>query len=250
MQSSSWASIGRASAWLHAIGYVVASIIFVLIAFNITTPAAPSAPKMTGDYALALIANDQKAWTQVLVSNLIFVVAFFALIPVSRALREALGDDPPAQLAGVAIEIGAILGMVSTLSATSTQSALLRVSDPDTAIAAVTASSVAGNTLWLLVGFLFFAGTGIFLASRLSLQRQVFSAGLARLGLLVGLVYWLGTAVNVLAALSDPATAETLARVWQLIVLVGGAVLAPIWAIWLARSLAPARAAARAAVHA
>jgi hypothetical protein len=247
---SSWAPIGRAAAWLHAIGYVVASIIFVLIAFNITAPAAPTAPKMTADYALALIASDQKAWAQVLVSNLFFVVAFFALIPVSRALREALGGDPPAQLAGVAIETGALLGMIGTLIGTSTQSSLLRVDDPDTAVAALTASAIAGNALWLLVGFLFFAGTGIFLASRLSLQRQVFSAGLARLGLLVGLVYWLGTAVNVLAALSDPPMAETLARVWQLIVLVGGAVLAPIWAIWLARSLAPASAAARAAAHA
>jgi hypothetical protein len=101
-----------------------------------------------------------------------------------------------------------------------------------------------------LVGFLFFAGTGIFLAGRLSLQRRVFPAGLARLGLLVGLVYSLGTAVNVLSALADPATAETLTRVWQLIVLIGGAVLAPIWAVWLARSLVPARAPARMAVRA
>jgi hypothetical protein len=100
------------------------------------------------------------------------------------------------------------------------------------------------------VGFLFFTGTGIFMAGRLSLQRRVFPAGLARVGLLVGLVYWLGTAVNILAALADPATALTLTRVWQLIVLVGGAVLAPIWAIWLARSLAPSRAPARVAVRA
>jgi hypothetical protein len=247
---SSWAPIGRAAAWLHAIGYVIASIIFVLIAFNITAPAAPTATEMTGDYALALIANDQKAWPQLLVSNLIFLAAFFALIPLARALREALGDDPPAQFAGLTMEVGAILGLVSTLSAISTQSALLRVDDPDTAIAAIMANAVAGNTAWLLVGFLFFVGTGIFLVGRLSLQRRVFPAGLARLGLLVGLVYWLGTAVNVVAALADPAAAETLTRAWQLIVLFGGAVLAPIWAIWLARSLAPARVPARVAVHA
>jgi hypothetical protein len=247
---SSWATIGRAAAWLHAIGYIVASIIFVLVAFNITAPAAPTAPQMTVDHALAIIANDQIVYPQLLVSNLIFLAAFFALIPIARVLREALGDDARAQFASMAIEVGAILGLVSTLSMLSSQSALHRVTDPATAIAAVTANQVAGNTTWLLVGFLFFTGTGIFMAGRLSLQRRVFPAGLARVGLLVGLVYWLGTAVNVLAALSDPATAVTLTRVWQLIVLVGGAVIAPIWAVWLARSLAPARAHERGAVRA
>lgn len=240
MQNASWAPFGRTFAWVHAVGYAIASILFVLVAFEVTTPAPPAVVDgVTAESAMALIAFQQTIWPQVLALNLIFFVAFFALVPIASTLREVLGGDPRAQLAAATIQTGALLGIVATLQGLSAMSALVRVRDRGASLPAVVAEDVAGNGLWLLVAFLFLVGTGILFAGRLALSRGVLPRGWARLSILVGVVYWVGTAVNVLASVTDPATAQTLNRVWQLTVLAGGVVLAPAWAIWLARSLEP-----------
>jgi hypothetical protein len=240
MQNASWGPLGRAFAWVHAGGYAIASIIFVLVAFRVTTPAPPAAVDgVTAESATALIAFERAIWPQVLALNLIFFVAFFALVPIASTLRELLGGDPRAQLAAATIQTGAILGIVATLQGLSATSALVRVTDRAAGLPAVVAEDVAANGLWLLVAFLFLVGTGILYAGRLALRRGVLPRGWAQLSIVVGAVYWIGTAVNVLASVTDPATAQILDRVWQLTVLAGGVVLAPAWAIWLARSLEP-----------
>src|SRR5437867_12109931 len=94
LMQSSWSSLGRTFSSVHAIGYVVASILFVLIAFRITTPAAPAAGPISATTAAAIQAFQQATWPQLLASNLIFVIAFFALIPIAATLREVLGGDP------------------------------------------------------------------------------------------------------------------------------------------------------------
>lgn len=239
MQQASWAPLGRTFAWVHAIGYIVGSVLFVLIAFNVTTPAPPAGPLAAGT-ATALQAYRQAIWPQLVVDNLIFFVAFFALIPIAAALREILGGDPRAQLASAAIQTGTVLGIVGTLVTLGARAASLRIADPSAVTAAVIADSVASSTTWLLVGYLFLVGSGIFYVGRLALRRAALPRGLAQLSIVVGAVYWFATAVNVAASLADPSSAELLTRVWQLTVLVGGAILAPAWAITLARSLAAA----------
>jgi uncharacterized membrane protein len=248
---SSWSSLGRTYAFVHAAGYVVASILFVLVAFRITTPAPPPpSATLTAEGAVAQLAFEQAIWPQLLASNLIYFVAFFALIPIALALREALGGDARAQLTAVAIQTGAMLGILAVLLPLSTQAAAVRFADPSTAVAAVVANNIGGNALWLLVGFLFLVGSGIFAAGRIAWQTAALPTGWAQLSLLVGAVYWFGTAANIVAALADPTTAQLFTRLWQLTVLLGGAVLGPVWAIWLGLALRPARAAVRAPVRA
>lgn len=241
MQHASWAPLGRLYAWVHAVGYVVGSILFVLVAFNITTPAAPAAgAAATAEGAMAVQAFQRAVWPQLVIYSLIYFVAFFALVPIAATLREALGGDPPAQLVSASIQTGAVLGIVGTLSTLGARSASLRVTEPGAVLSGVVADSVAVNTVWLLVGFLFLVGTGLFFAGRLGLRRGALPRGLAQFSIIVGAVYWFATAVNVAASLTDPSTAQLLTRIWQLTVLAGGAILAPTWAIAFARSLGTA----------
>ena len=88
------------------------------------------------------------------------------------------------------------------------------------------------------------------LRAPLRLERAALPRGLAQLSIVIGAVYWFGTAVNVLASISDPTLAATLTTVWQLTVLVGGVILAPAWAVWLAQTLAPRTATVRAPTRA
>lgn len=80
---------------------------------------------------------------------------------------------------------------------------------------------------WLLNGFFLLAGGGVFLASRLALQQGTLPRNWALLGIVVAVLNWLGFVAQLLGGV----------LLFQLVILVGGGILAPLWAVWLGREL-------------
>ena len=88
-------------------------------------------------------------------------------------------------------------------------------------------STLDGIAEWVGLGFFLLAGSGILFASFAAFDQPAFSRKWIQLGMVVGLLYLLG----IVADLAD------MDAVFQVVVGLGGGILAPAWAIWLALQL-------------
>jgi hypothetical protein len=241
MVDRGWGIVARRAARINAVCYVLGSLLFVLVSFGVTLPAPPAIgtayPNHTAAEWTAAFAMRRAAWPQEVLYQLLFVAGFLALVPLGLAVRELSGrGGVHPELAAAAFAVGALLGTSAQLVGLGVAGAVVGISrflgpetPPATFLALSMVDGVAGEAAsWLLRGFFLVTGFAVYQASRLGGQDPRLPLGWARLGLLVALLYWLGLAAQLLAALGDVRQAEL---AYRLLVLVGGTVVAPFW-VW------------------
>jgi hypothetical protein len=115
-------------------------------------------------------------------------------------------------------------------------------------IALAVVNGVVGSvTYWLLILSLLLLGLAMSRASELGHDFGTLPRGLCRLGRVVAGAYWLAALAQVVGGLAG---LESAFVVYQVVILVGSVVFAPLWAFWLGRTLHPTAAPARTLVDA
>lgn len=240
MMDVRWLRIGRIFAWVNAAGYIVASVVSLLLNFGITSPAEPDF--IEGDE----LANIGKfldhylaIWPQDFAATLFFGIAFLSLLPIGLALKEILGRDKAGVSLGASSLFAAgIIGFLNQLVSIGISSQAVRTArfpEVETRIAFLAAHHLGNSiTAWVGLGFFLTAGVGVILLSMETRGSERLSRGWASLGIVVGILYLAGI---VFGAGQEMTTLPIFRTLFELLILVGGAVLAPIWAIWLAMQL-------------
>jgi hypothetical protein len=243
-----WFGYGRAYAWLNGTCYLAASVFFLLVEFNITTPAPlglDAPPTNAGELAerwAAVSAFQRAIWWQLFATNVLYAIGFLALIPVGLALRALLGTgDARADLMVAGFSLGTSVGALQTIinlgAVGHTATAGLRL--PADASAAFIALGMVSGTIgsinyWLLNLFFLLVGLAMYHASQLLSESTILPSGLGRLAVAVALLYWVALMTQLLAVLASLPIALV---VYSVVILVGGVVLAPLWSFWLGREL-------------
>lgn len=253
LRDPSWKKIGKWAAWINALCYIAGATLFLLVDLQITSSAASySQDQPVLERLLAFFAAERDAWPQVLAYTLLFAAGFLALIPIGFTLREYLGRElATSQMVAASFLAAGIIGAVGQLAFAGGTNAILEASnecrDPLINGAGVSGPSgfqceglenllvsldsaavmLDGITEWVGLGFFLLVGSGILFASFAAFDQPEFSRIWIQLGMVVGLLYLVG----IVAAVLD------LDAVFQVVVGLGGGILAPAWAIWLALQL-------------
>lgn len=229
---------GRTAAWVNAGGYIVGSILYVLVSFNVLAALPKYADYNTDAHVAAnmhLYFNylHDTYWTTY-ISSLAFFVGGVALIPLGLALRHLYGNTGFRQtLMSLWFTAGSVLFSASILIGIGRVHYMATTDWTKAAPAALIGTGQASAVLqqaeaWLSVAFFLAVGAAMFRAARFMLVDDRLPRRLGQLGITVGVVYWVGVVVTVV----DP-----LSFLFPYVVLVGGSILAPIWAIWLGVAL-------------
>ena len=234
LRDPAWRKIGRVAAWVNAVCYLAAAVLYLLVDLGITWEQAEFSGDLSVLERLArFFVAEQDRWPQELVYSALFAIGFLALIPIGLALRDALGRNlAMSQMVGASFLAAGVIGTVNQLAFIGGKEEILDVSKrcvdcPERAEVLISLNSslsmLDGVAKWVGIGFFLLAGSGILFASFAAFDQPLFSRGWIRLGMAVGLLYLAG----VIAAGFDFDTA------FEIIVGIGGAVLAPLWAAWL-----------------
>ncbi len=239
--AAGWRSIARILAWLVAIAFVVAAVLFLLLAFNILVPAPEPNPAFNYVEATsAAFEHQARLWPIEIPSTLLFALGFFALGGLGLALTPLLDrTDAGASLGGIAFAIGGSIAAVTqvvylggALVASNPQYCDC-VFAPEQVLSQATAIGVlSGARDWLLGASFIVLAAGMWLVGSAARDRIGIRPAWATLSIGLALVFVLAAVVGVVAPVID------LGAVPQLVVLLGAGILLPVWAIWLARQLA------------
>ena len=224
----------RRNAWTNAGAYIVGSVLFLLVSFNIGGAVPKYADGSTDAIAAAnfhLYFNyvHDTYWIN-FGSSLAFLVGALTLIRVGLGLRHLYGTTGFWQtLMSLSFTGGAIFFAVELLMGIGRIHFIATADWSKAAPATVISAGMTSNMLqqveaWVGVGFFLSVSAAMVHASRLILAGDKLPRQLGQLGLAVAGLYGAGVVVTIV----DP-----LGFLFPYIVLVGGSILAPIWAIWL-----------------
>ena len=240
LKDPAWYRIGKYAAWVNAISFFAATVLYLLVDFEITWQSVdlPEDRSLLEQLGL-LFASEEDRWAQELIYSLLFAIGFLALIPIGLALRDLLGRNLAiSQMVAATFLAAGIIGSIDQLALIGGKDAILDATncaacDENEAILIslhYSLTSLEGIVRWVGIGFFLLAGSGILFASFAAFEQPAFSRNWIRIGMAVGLLY-LGGVVAGAYDLDTP---------FRVIVGVGGGVLAPIWAAWLAVQLGKA----------
>jgi hypothetical protein len=217
--------------WLCAAALFAASVMTLLLSYDITAPALPESagPPNLLRSTVVYFANERQRWTQEVISGCLFVVGFVLVAALAVFLsRRGKISDVPASLMVVALSIGAALGVGSILLSLGAEQAAI---DPHVCDCKYSATQLItqGGALrlansagdWLLYGFFALAAVA-FLVAALSEIGSDMGRGWSYLSGAIAALFIVGLLASVLGA-SD---------LYDIIVGVGGGILLPVWAIW------------------
>ena len=242
LRDPAWYSVGKAAAWVNAVCYLVAAALFLLVDLEITWERADlsDAEQPLIEKLITFFATEQDRWPQEVVYTVLFAIGFLALIPIGLALRDLLGRELAiSQMIAASFLAAAVIGCVDQLAFIGGKDAILEASrcvDCQEHVPILISLNSSLTTLdgifrWVGGGFFLLAGSGVLFASFAALDQPAFSRGWIRLGMVVGLLYLAGIITSVIADAFD------VDAPFQIIVGLGGGLLAPIWAGWLAIQL-------------
>ena len=237
LRDPSWYRIGKWSAWVNAVCYIGAATLFLLVDLQVTWTAAEFAPE-EGLLArlITFFEAERDAWPQVLTYTLLFAVGFISLIPIGLALRDYLGRQlATSQMVAASFLAAGVIGAMGQLTFAGGKEMILEASncveclDNEAILISLNSSltTLEGIAEWVGLGFFLLVGSGILIASFAAFDQPAFSRRWIQLGMIVGLLYFVG----IMVALFD------MDALFQVVVGLGGGILAPAWAIWLALQL-------------
>jgi hypothetical protein len=239
-------------AWMIAIAFLAATVLFTLLYFDITRPPppAPNADHTFIDLILAGFERDQAAWVQIVASSLLFAVAFGALAALGIVLRGVLGrDDPRTALLTVTFVLAGAIGVASQVMLTGATEFAISAEYCDCNFLAeeVIGRQMALGTIFSMTSWLTDATTVLFAIGLLALAPAAAVSWPSGLVTYTRVVAILGFLTVVYSRIIDPLVhnpggpeAFDHHLVGGVIVGVFAGILVPIWAVWLARALRPA----------
>ena len=240
LKDPAWYRIGKYAAWVNAACFFAATVLYLLVDFEITWERADLPEDRSLLEQLGIFFDtEQDRWPQEFIYSLMFAVGFLTLIPIGLALRDLLGRNlaTSQMIAGSFLAAG-IIGCVDQLALIGGKDAILDATncpacgENEAILISLNYSltTLEGITRWVGIGFFLLAGSGILFASFAAFDQPAFSRNWIRIGMIVGLLYLGG----VIAAAYDLDTP------FRIIVGIGGGILSPIWAAWLALQLGKA----------
>ena len=237
LRDPSWYRIGKWAAWTNALCYVAAATLFLLVDLEVTwTSAEFGANEPLLSRFTKFFAAERDAWPQVLSYTLLFALGFLALIPIGLALRDYLGRElATSQMVAASFLAAGVIGTVGQLAFAGGKDMILEASqclecrDNEAILISLNSSlsTLDGIAEWVGLGFFLLAGSGILIASFAAFDQPAFSRRWIQLGMVVGLLYLLGIVADLL----------DMDAMFQVVVGLGGGILAPVWAVWLALQL-------------
>ena len=218
--------------WICAASFFIASVITLLLSFDITAPAPTELPPdkanlLTG--TTLFFANERERWVQLVISGCLFAAGFLALVGVAIFLSRRRGNaDGGGVLMVAAFAIAGAFGAASVLLQLGAEQVAL---DPHICDCKYSATQIIaqgralelfnGASEWLLYGFLALAAVGFALATFSSIVMDFGSRWRILSGVITTLLI-VGLAATILGA-SD---------LNDLVVGIGGGILIPVWAVW------------------
>lgn len=252
MEGASIVRAGALAGWINGICYVIGAVLFSLVGFGITGAPEPEFGDEPLENIVAFFSKQIADWPQNLAISAIFLVGFLALIPLAMALKRVIADPTgKAHLGYVAVSVAALMGAMGQLISIGVNKVVIDYADDKIESqqeALLIVNDVVNEVpVWFGIAFLLLAGMGIWLLGSAGSTAAV-PSGWVRLAKLVGMLYILAFIFQTLAQFlpresgvgflsSDIAT-----TIYQVIVLVGGAILAPVWAVWSANRVSAAGA--------
>jgi hypothetical protein len=210
---------------------VLAAIWFALYAFGLTAPPEPSFdPSLPrSEYLQAFFTYKQIAGWQEIGFTLVAAVAFLLIAPIGAVLREVLGrDTPEAAVAGTLFIVAACLLVAGQMVQVGTQWAVLNESKHDfsdiTALAAVWDTGLIISN-WLENGGYFSLAFAVIGWATVGLHIKPLPRGWVMLSLLL-------SAALLIVVISQ---GLEIWSVYDLVLPLSGAILAPLWFLLTAR---------------
>jgi hypothetical protein len=236
--SEGW-NLGRTATWigwLLAVTFVTATVIFFLLAFDVTAPPPKDIPG--NDFVAQTVAdfqNEQERWPQDLTANILFGIGFVLLVPMGLILSRTFGrDDIQALLGMAALGVAGIVAAIAQLVFIGAKEVAIDPRfcqceyAPEQIISQNRAlAMVEGGQRWMVLGVLVLLAVGLFLFGRLALERGMFGRGWAYLALVGAGIALLGV---VAAAFEND-------QLFEIVLAAGAGVLLPIWAVLTGRRL-------------
>ena len=243
--------IGRLFTWLM-LGCLVTSLLITLV-FNATAGGGRESPAPSGENPLsaeamtAYFSQRRAGLGAEYMGQALRVIAFLALLPVGRALRELLGREAAyPELMALCFTAAGLIGgaqalfalgfgvWVSALSTAATGEALVALG--------LTAQVWAGATAMLLNGLFLLLGTGLVLGAWLGVGLQRMPTRWCLLGAVAGLLLLLSVLVQLVVAGLVGATGFALGTAAvlsasQLLPEIVVTIMLPVWCFWLAQQL-------------
>jgi hypothetical protein len=236
MERWDWQRMGRVLAWTTAISFFAGALIVVLQQFGVTGPQEPNRlPPDLVDRILQFFRDESAAWPLDLASRLLFMVGFVGVIGLGLVARRFVGrDDPRTTMAAGSFALAGGLGIVAELVTIGVKQVAIDPTycqckyAPEQVISRwQTLGQVETAEEWLFYGGFLLWAVGIYLLSRVALERGMFSRGWAYLGYVIAALFIVG----IVSAAFD------LELLFNLTVALGAGVLIPVWVVWLARRL-------------
>lgn len=234
-----WRSAGRALSWLVAATFLLAAVIYLLIAFNLVVPPPEPNPRLNFVESMtASFEHQSRVWPLEIPGTVLFGAGFFALAGLGLVLGRLLGGQAAASLGAAGFGVAGVLAGATQLvflgaALVATNPELCDcVYAPEQVVSQATGLwIILGAQNWMLAGSFLLLAAGMALFAAAPVEAAGLSRGWARLSQGLAAYLVLTAAVSVLQ------TAVDLGPIPQLIVLVGAGILLPIWTIWLARQL-------------
>jgi hypothetical protein len=224
-------SVPMGLGWLCAVVLFAASVMTLLLSYDITAPAPTqvTGPPNLLRSTVLFFANERERWTQEVIAGCLFAAGFVLLAAVAVFLSRRRGiPDVSASLMVVALAIGAALGVGSALFSLGAEQAAI---DPHLCdckysamqlIARGGALDVANSAGdWLLYGFFALAAVAFSVAAVSEIGSDM-GRGWRYLAGAIAALFVIGLVASVVGA-SD---------LYDIIVGIGGGILLPLWAIW------------------
>jgi hypothetical protein len=240
------ASIPRGLAWALAISFVVATLIILLLTFNISAsePQFHEGDGVLVDNILIDLGNQQQRWPQDLLANVLFAIGFAAVGGLGATLPHRLGaGDDRGRLVTAAFLMAATLGVVAELTylgvkevSINAQYCECALRDPQLISRAEALGTVVNLQTWLTDGFAVLFGLGLFAAAGLARSTSAMSAGWRAYTRGMGIAAVAFVLLGHLLTFVGSGTLD-LNTISALLIAIVAGVLTPIWAVWTARLL-------------
>ncbi len=239
-------SIPRGLAWTLAVTFIVATVIVLLLTFNVTAtaPQFHEGENVLVDNILIDLANQQQRWPQDLLANVLFAIGFAAVAGLGTTLPRRLGAHRDrGRLVTAAFVVAATLGIVGELTyigvkevSINAQYCECALRDPQLISRAEALNTVVNLQTWLTDGFAVLFGFGLLAAAGLAAATSAMSAGWRTY------TRWTGVAAIAFVLIGHLLTfvgSETLDlnTISALLIAIVAGILTPLWGIWTARRL-------------
>jgi hypothetical protein len=235
-ERSTLARAARWVAWLLAASFLIATVLFFLLAYDVTAP--PPRDVAGNDFVAQSVAdfqNEQERWPQELSATLLFGLGFLLLVPLALTVRQSFGRGRlVATVAGSSLAVAGIIGAVTQLAFIGAKEVAIDPRycqceyAPEQIISQNRALAIASGTQrWMSIGVLFLIGVGLFLFAQAAREEPRFGGGWR----------WLALAGAVVSLAGVIAAGVQVDLLFELVVALGAGILLPVWAILSARRI-------------